>query len=174
MVILLKTMTDKIPLDDISIRTDLRNGDMGYVIYLHGLLYGREYNFGVQFETYVAKGLWEFYEQYSPKRNRVWVCEHDDRMVGFLLLMDRGHAAQLRYFIIESEYRGIGLGKKLMTLYMDFLRECGYKKSYLWTTHELHTAIALYKKFGFTLTEEKGSTTFGKPLTEQRYDLILS
>ena len=55
----------------------------------------------------------------------------------------------------------------------DFLRECGYKSSYLWTTHELHAAIALYKKFGFTLTEEKESTTFGKLLTEQRYDLVL-
>ena len=167
-------MPTKPSLDDISIRTELRNGDMGYVIYLHGLLYGREYNFGVQFETYVAEGLCEFYEKYDPKRNRVWICEHEEKMVGFLLLMDRGEAAQLRYFIIEPEYRGIGLGKKLMNLYMDFMRECGYKRSYLWTTHELHTAIALYKKFGFMLTEEKESTTFGKLLTEQRYDLTLS
>lgn len=167
-------MANKIPLDDISIRTKLRHGDMGYVIYLHGLLYGREYNFGIQFETYVAEGLCEFHEHYDPKRNRVWVCEHDERMIGFLLLMDRGDAAQLRYFLIEPEYRGIGLGTKLMNLYMDFLRECGYRKSYLWTTHELHTAISLYKKFGFTLTEEKESTTFGRPLIEQRYDLILS
>lgn len=166
-------MPTKPSLNDISIRTELHHGDMGYVIYLHGLLYGREYNFGVQFETYVAKGLCEFYKQYDPKRNCVWVCEDNGRMIGFLLLMDRGEAAQLRYFIIESEYRGIGLGKRLMSLYMDFMRECGYKKSYLWTTHELHTGIALYKKFGFTLTEEKESTTFGKPLTEQRYDLIL-
>ena len=167
-------MPTKPSLDDIYIRTELHNGDMGYVIYLHGLLYGREYNFGVQFETYVAEGLCEFYEGYDPKRNRVWVCEFDGKMVGFLLLMDRGEAAQLRYFIIEPEYRGIGLGKKLMNLYMGFMRECGYKKSYLWTTHELHTAIALYKKFGFMLTEEKESTTFGKLLTEQRYDLTLS
>lgn len=180
MMILLNTMSTKASLNDISIRTELRHGDMGYVIYLHGLLYGREYNFGVQFETYVAEGLCEFYEGYDPKRNRVWVCEHKrsspadrEKMVGFLLLMDRGKAAQLRYFIIAPEYRGIGLGKKLMTLYMDFLRECGYKSSYLWTTHELHAAIALYKKFGFTLTEEKESTTFGKLLTEQRYDLVL-
>jgi peptidyl-dipeptidase Dcp len=166
-------MSTKPSLDDISIRTELRHGDIGYVIYLHGLLYGREYNFGVQFETYVAKGLCEFYEQYNPKRNRIWVCEHRRKMIGFLLLMDRGETAQLRYFLIAPEYRGIGLGTKLMNLYMDFMRECGYKTSYLWTTHELHTAIALYRKFGFTLTEEKESTAFGKPLTEQRYDLIL-
>jgi GNAT superfamily N-acetyltransferase len=165
---------NNVSLDDISIRTDLRPGDIGYVIYLHGALYGKEYGYGVQFESYVAKGLCEFYEKYDPKRNRVWVCEHKDRMIGFLLLMDRGESAQLRYFLIEPEYRGIGLGSKLLNLYVDFLNECGYKSSYLWTTHELSTAASLYKRLGFQLTEEKESTAFGKPLTEQRYDLIFS
>ena len=56
---------------------------------------------------------------------------------------------------------------------MDFLHERGYKKSYLWTTHELSAAAVLYKRLGFQLTEEKESTAFGKSLTEQRYDLIL-
>src|SRR6266508_5589515 len=165
---------NKISLDDISIRTEFRPGDLGYVIYRHGALYSKEYGYGVQFESYVAKGLCEFYEKYDPKRNRVWVCEHNQQMIGFLLLMDRGEAAQLRYFLIEPEYRGIGLGLKLLNLYMDFLRECGYKESYLWTTHELTTAAALYKRLGFQLTEEKESTAFGKPLKEQRYDLVLS
>jgi peptidyl-dipeptidase Dcp len=163
----------KISLDDISIRTTLQAGDIGYVTYLHGVLYKREYNYGIQFEGYVAKGLCEFYEQYNPERNRIWACEHNDRMIGFLLLMARGEAAQLRYFLIEPQYRGLGLGRKLLNLYMIFLRECGYKESYLWTTHELTTAAFLYKQFGFQLTDEKESASFGKPLREQRYDLIL-
>ncbi len=166
-------MNNDISLENISIRTELRPGDIGYVIYMHGDLYGTEYGYGIQFETYVAKGLCEFYEKYNPERNRVWVCEHRDRMVGFLLLMDRGEAAQLRYFLIQPECRGIGLGSKLINLYMDFLRECGYRKSYLWTTHELSTAAFLYKRVGFQLTEEKESTAFGKPLREQRYDWVL-
>jgi peptidyl-dipeptidase Dcp len=162
-----------VSLNDISLRTTLRPGDIGYVTYLHGALYAKEYSYGIQFESYVARGLCEFYERYNPERNRVWVCEHNDRMIGFLLLMDRGDAAQLRYFLIEPEYRGIGLGSKLLDLYMDFLSGCGYRASYLWTTHELSAAAFLYKKLGFQLTEEKESTAFGKPLREQRYDLIL-
>ena len=160
-------------LDDISIRTLLRPGDLGYVIHMHGALYSRDCGFGLQFESYVAKGLCEFYEKYDPSRSRAWVCEHQDRMIGFLSLMDRGHAAQLRYFLIEPEYRGIGLGKKLLGLYMDFLHACGYEASYLWTTHELATAVALYRRFGFQLTEEKDSTAFGRPVLEQRYDLVV-
>jgi peptidyl-dipeptidase Dcp len=95
-------------------------------------------------------------------------------MIGFLLLMDRGQAAQLRYFLIEPRCRGIGLGSKLMNLDMDFLHMCGYRESYLWTTHELTTAASLYKRHGFQLTQEKESTAFGKPLREQRYDLMVS
>ncbi len=164
---------NKVSLPDIFIRTELRPGDIGYVTYLHGALYSREYDYGLQFESYVAKGLCEFYEKYNPERSRIWACEHNHHMIGFLLLMDRNSAAQLRYFLIEPEYRRIGLGTKLLNLYMEFLRDCGYKESYLWTTHELYAAASLYKRLGFQLTEEKESTAFGKLLREQRYDLIL-
>lgn len=165
---------NRISLDDISIRTELQPGDIGYVTYLHGALYDKEYGYSMQFENYVAKGLCEFYERYDPHRSRIWACEHDNRIIGFLLLMDRGDAAQLRYFLIEPEYRGIGLGSKLLRLYMDFLGQCGYPRSYLWTTHELTAAASLYSRFGFALTEERQSNAFGKPVREQRYDLIVS
>jgi len=165
------TASEAISLDDILIRTDLRPGDIGYVTYLHGYLYHKEYGFDVGFEAYVAQGLHEFYRQYDPATNRVWVCEHAGKIIGFLLLMNRGKAAQLRYFILAPGYRGIGLGKKLMDLYMAFLKDCGYESSYLWTTHELHAAASLYTRHGFRLTEEKLSDAFGKPLTERRYDL---
>jgi peptidyl-dipeptidase Dcp len=56
---------------------------------------------------------------------------------------------------------------------MDFIRGCGYRKAFLWTTHELTTAARLYSSAGFRLTEEKESTAFGKPVTERRYDLLL-
>jgi GNAT superfamily N-acetyltransferase len=164
--------SDKI-LDDIQIRTQLKPGDLGYVIYRHGKLYGDEYNYGVSFETYVGAGMYEFYKNYNPEMDRVWICEDNSIIVGFVLLMHReNNTAQLRYFYLEPGYRGIGLGKKLMQLYMDFLKDKCYQSSYLWTTHELQTAASLYTRHGFTLTEEKESTAFGKSLKEQRYDLL--
>ena len=81
--------------------------------------------------------------------------------------------AQLRYFILEPEFRGIGLGSKLMNLYMEFFHHCRYKKSYLWTINEFVNATNLYKKTGFKLTEEKESDRFGKRTIEQRYDLLI-
>ena len=161
-------------LASITIRTELKPGDLGYVIYRHGKLYDEEYHYGISFETYVALGMHEFYGKYNSALDRVWICEHQKKIIGFLLLMHReNNAAQLRYFYIEPEYRGIGLGKKMMELYMDHLKDKGYQSSYLWTTDELHAAAALYRRHGFILTEEKQSTTFRKPLKEQRYELIV-
>ncbi|MEO8664876.1 MAG: GNAT family N-acetyltransferase [Ignavibacteria bacterium] len=166
-------MKNSVSLNDIRIRNDLRSGDIGAVIQLHGVLYAKEYNYGIEFETYVAAGLNEFYEKYEPHKSRLWIAEHKDKIVGFILLLDRGEAAQLRFFLIAPEYRGIGLGRKLMELYMAFFKSCGYKSSYLWTTHELIPAIDIYKKFGFIIAEEKETNKFGKKLIEQKYELIL-
>ena len=162
----------RLNLEDITIRNTLEPGDLGYVIYLHGSLYGREYGYGIQFESYVAQGLCEFYSRYDPGKDRVWICQHGQRIVAFLLLMHReGGSAQLRYFLVQPEYRGLGLGTHLMELFMECLAERGYRSAYLWTTHELAAAASLYTRHGFTLTEEKESVGFGKPLREQRYDL---
>ncbi len=157
-------------LDDIVIRTALRPGDLGYITYLHGRMYNDEYNFGVEFEAYVAKTLAEFYEQYDVETNRFWICEHDNKIIGCIALMNRGDAAQLRYFLVLPQYRGIGLGKKLMGLYMDFLRQCNYRKSFLLTTDELGAAAKLYTSHGFKMTERIPSNAFGKSLIEQRYE----
>lgn len=161
-------------LNDIIIRTKLKPGDIGYIIHLHGNLYKKEYNYGIEFEVYVAEGLAEFYRKYNQEYDKVWICEHQNKIIGFLLSEHRGDAAQFRYFIILPEYRGIGLGNKLMELFIQHVKNKNYKSAYLWTTKELETAAHLYNKYGFELSEEKESGAFGKFVTEQRYHLHLS
>lgn len=163
-----------VKLEDISIRNELRPGDLGYVIYLHGILYSQEYGYGLGFENYVAGGLHEFIANFDAQKDVVWVCEHGNKIVGFLSLVNRGQkSAQLRYFLLHPTFRGVGLGKKLIHDFMSQIRKKGYSHIYLWTTQEQQAAASLYTRLGFRLTEEKHSTSFGKPLTEQRYDLFL-
>ncbi len=160
-----------ISIDDISIRTELRPGDFGAVVQMHGSLYKQEFDYGIEFEIIVAKGLLEFYELHTPEKSCVWIGEYRNEIVGFVLLLERGTAAQLRFFIVSPGFRNIGLGKKLMQLFLGFLKSAGYKSGYLWTTNEQTTAAKLYSKFGFTLTQELQSNRFGKPLKEQRWEL---
>jgi len=161
-------------IDEISIRTELKPGDLGYITYLHGAIYSKEYNYGIEFESYVAAGMHEFYSHYNSNKDRAWICEHNDKIVGCLFLIHRDDiTAQLRFFLLLPAYRGIGLGKKLMELYVSFMKENGFQRSYLWTTSELHDAAALYTRFGFKLTAEKESVAFGKHVIEQKYEMQL-
>lgn len=158
-----------------KIRTVLLPGDLGYVAYLHGWLYGKELGYRLNFEGYVLEGLQEFAKQYDANKDRVWVCEDKQKIVGFLMgLCREGEIIQLRYFILHPDYRGLGLGKQLMDQFMTYMRDYGYKRAFLWTTNEQGAAISLYKHYGFYLTEEKDSHAFGKTLIEQRYDLDLT
>lgn len=182
----------------VTIRTQLEPGDLGYIAYLHGRIYDKENQYGLGFESYVLDGLGEFGSHYDPEKDRVWVCEHGREMVGCVVGVHREEkesahirdtsvhirdtsvhsrassvrirALQLRYFILLPEYRGTGLGKRLMELFMEYVRDHGYEKAYLWTTNEQHAAISLYTRYGFRLTEEKESMAFDKPLRERKYE----
>jgi peptidyl-dipeptidase Dcp len=160
-------------LNDITIRTHFNSEDLKVVAIMHDQIYSFENSFGPQFINYVKEGLEEFLRNYDPTNNRVWIAEYKGKTVGFIFLMNRGKTAQLRYFLIDSSMRGIGLGKKMMNLFMEFLKECKYESCYLWTVNELRTAAHLYISNGFKLVEEKESTAFGKLLIEQKYELII-
>jgi peptidyl-dipeptidase Dcp len=139
------------------------------------LLHQEEHGFGIGFEMYCFTAMQEFYENYDPEKDRMWICEHHKTIIGSLLLMHRdNNSSQLRFFYIDKEYRGIGLGKKLMQLFVDFLKEKGYQSSYLWTVKGLDAAGSLYTRHGFILTEEIQSNAFGKTVTEQRFDLTVT
>lgn len=155
-----------------ALRYSFRPGDIGEIIRLHGTVYSNERNHGAAFEAYVAAGMAEFFHCYDAARDRIWLYEDGARLVAMLFLMHREAGAQLRYFLVLPEYRGRGLGKDLMSRYMRALHEIGYGYSFLWTTHELDAAAALYRRHGFVLCEEQPSTRFGRPLVEQKYEWL--
>jgi len=155
-----------------TIRNTLLPGDLGQVAALHGQIYSSENEFGIGFEVYVMKSLVEFYDQYELEKDKVWVVESLGVMVGFLLLIHRpDNIAQLRYFVLQQAFRGIGLGKKLMNEWMDFYRLKGYSGAYLYTTLGLDRAVGLYEKAGFKKVYAADSTNFGVKLTEVYYEL---
>lgn len=157
----------------LTIRNTLKSGDLGQIAALHGEIYAEEHGFGLGFEAYVMESLVEFYRQYDSQKDKVWVVEDHDKMVGFLLLMHRPeNQAQLRYFILEKNYRRIGFGRKLITEWMEFYRENGYAGAYLYTTSGLDPAVHLYESFGFRKVSERHSEDFGVPLKEMCYRLI--
>lgn len=160
-------------LPDISVRNEIKPGDLGRIATIHGELYADEFGYGLNFEAYVLKGLGEFAQKFDAWQDHVWICEHNDQIAGCLFAQHRESAVQLRYFIFLPEYRGLGLGKILMDEFIGFMKSRGYRQAYLWTTDEQRSAAFLYEKYGFVLTEEKQSDAFDKVLTERKYELTL-
>lgn len=158
----------------ITIRHQIKSGDIGYVLYLHGLLCGEEYGLDHTFEADVAASLAEFYSSFNPRRDRLWLAEKNGQILGSIAIVGRSKSeAQLRWYLIHPSSRGLGLGKTLLDEAIKFCRGCNYQTIYLWTFDELIKALALYKRAGFELAEEKLHSVWGRNLREQRYLLKL-
>jgi len=158
----------------ITLRTDLRPGDVGAIVLLHGILYAREYGFDSTFEAYVAEPLTEFVRAGSD-RERLWLAEQDGVIVGCIAIVAASpETAQLRWFLVEPTVRGAGLGKRLLQESIAFSRHCGYKNIILWTVSALTAAAHLYQAAGFRKVEEKPGHLWGVDVVEEKYELQLS
>jgi len=159
----------------IAIRSDLRPGDLGRIVALHGEIYAREYGFGAGFEAYVCETLAEFGRSVQPERDRLWIAEIDGRLAGSIGILGRaGNAAQLRCLLLAPEGRGYGLGRRLIETAIAFCRDAGYASVFLWTVQGLPAAAHLYAAAGFTRTDVLPPSDWGVPVVEERYELALS
>lgn len=148
-------------------------GDLGYIAYRHGVLYTEEYNLDPVFERYVLESLMKYAD--SRQGGEIWVAEADGQVVGFIgLVRIDEETAQLRWFLIEPEFRGIGLGKQLITAALDYCRQKKYKKVFLWTFQGLDVACHLYKSFGFIPTQQAENNIWKQGIMEEKWDLLLS
>ncbi|HEV2837053.1 MAG TPA: GNAT family N-acetyltransferase [Pyrinomonadaceae bacterium] len=157
-----------------NIRTQIEPGDVGYIIYLHGLLYAREYDLDRTFEGDVAIKMGEFLKAYDPTRDHFAIAEMDGRTVGCIFINGLSdEIAQLRWFLVHPDARGRGLGHQLINNAIEFCRDRGFEKVRLWTISELKTAAHLYKQAGFVVTREETHEIWGATRTEQEYELQL-
>jgi GNAT superfamily N-acetyltransferase len=81
---------------------------------------------------------------------------------------------QLRWYFVDPALRGLGIGRELIVSALTFAKQRGYKKIILWTVDQLDRALSIYEKNGFSLTEEKKHTIWGRELNEQCYEKSLS
>lgn len=155
------------------IRNTKQPGDLGYIIYLHGILYARECGFDSTFEPYVAIPLSNFMKENNP-RSRIWIAEENNKIQGCMAIVCiDDENAQLRWFLLETSIRGKGIGKTILEEGIRFCKEQGYKSIILWTVNLMEAAIHLYEKYGFMLMEEKEHAVWGRELIEQKYELKL-
>ena len=158
----------------VTLRHQLRPGDIGWVIHRHGIVYARERGWDHRFEAYVAQALVAFALHHDPARERLWLAETAEGIVGSIAIVSaEADAAQLRWFLVESESRGLGIGARLIDEALAFCRMTGRRSIHLWTVAGLETAASLYAGRGFRLTDRVPGRPWGFEVVEERHELRL-
>jgi GNAT superfamily N-acetyltransferase len=151
-------------------------GVLGKITELHAIYYNEHWGFDISFETQVAMELCEFMTRFQPETDGFWVALAGSRFGGAVAI-DGSRAneegARLRWFIVEPDLQGLGIGSNLIRTAVEFCIKAGHKQIYLWTFKGLDPARHLYEREGFRLAEEHDVSQWGTRIEEQMFVLSL-
>ena len=84
----------------------------------------------------------------------IWLAKAGDEIVGTVGIMPEGHGIfELIKMCVAESWRGRGISKLLMETCLQKVKELGGEKLFLFSNHQLQTALKLYTKYGFKNVE---------------------
>lgn len=87
---------------------------------------------------------------YAPPNGRLLIAEIEGRAAGCVALRRLDQSiCEMKRLYIRPEFRGAGLGRKLVTAIMAEGRAIGYRRMRLDTLPQMGAAQALYESLGF-------------------------
>ncbi|MEM9278584.1 MAG: GNAT family N-acetyltransferase [Pseudomonadota bacterium] len=158
-----------------KIETGYKPGLIGSIVEMHARYYSITSGFGPEFEAKVAAGLADFIPRLENPQNQIWHVSSDDKISASIAIdgEDLGNnTAHLRWFIVDDNMRGTGIGNNLTGLALDFCDAQRFERCVLWTFEGLDAARRLYEKNGFELVEEWEGDQWGSVVTEQRFERL--
>jgi putative acetyltransferase len=94
--------------------------------------------------------LFDLKQHYFDRGGHFAVLTDADRIIGTVGLFNLGKGTvELRKMYLAAEYRGRGLGKRLLEHALSTARALGFRRVTLETASVLQEAISLYEKSGF-------------------------
>lgn len=159
---------------DIKIRP-YQEKDISYVIDRQLSLYESERQFTTEiWKNYLTQGVISLVEKFDPEKDCMLILECDHNASGCIAITHTDdHVAQLRYFFLEPELRGLGVGTELLNTALEFCRQKKYSHVFLWTVSAQESARILYKNAGFQITETSENNNWGTPVLEEKWWLDL-
>lgn len=90
------------------------------------------------------------YLRKTDSKQPVVVALDDERVVGCVYLYDLSRReAEIKRLYVRNEYRGLGLGRRLMNALIETAERNGYSTLRLDTTPSMNSAQHLYSELGF-------------------------
>jgi len=157
----------------LEIRRGYEPGLIGRVGELHGRYYATAWGVGAQFEIMMTREFCDFIERYDPEWDIVLSALIDGVVVGSISILGRkpeADSAQLRFFLVDPQYQGRGAGKALLNAALEWCRERGFRKVFLWTVDHLPQSRQLYERAGFRVTTQCIDDRYSAPLTSLKME----
>lgn len=152
-----------------------RETDVEYVIAGQLALYAAEYGFTSHvWNDYLMGGVQDFVRRFDGTRDCMYIAERDGKSCGCIAITHTDDkTAQLRFYFMKKECRGMGAGHQLIDRAIGFCRKAGYGNVFLWTFSTLDAARHLYEDKGFRITETQVNNDWGEPILEEKWELDL-
>lgn len=130
---------------------ECKYGERADVIKFLVQITGKEFGFS-NWKDYFEHKL---VEKYKNGKNNFWIAlNKNNQVIGTCGgLQQSEDTIKMNCFYINSNYRGLGIGKELYDLFIEFAKEQNYKEIILCTFKEFDIAIKFYEKRGFKLYE---------------------
>lgn len=154
---------------EISIRDYFLSEDLQLLIEKQRQFYAEAHGWDDTFLAYLQ-------ETFDAKIEKIWIAESGGKFAGSVGLVKHDEkTVQLRWFLVDADFRGRGLGTQLLDHLVAYCQDMKFDRIFLWTVSTMAEARPLYKKFGFRISEVKQEASlWGQQLTEERWDLELS
>ena len=159
-----------------NIRRELRPGELGAIVSLHGRIYSSEYGVDPSFEAFVGSSIVRAALRGWPEeQGGIWVVESGGRLSGSVGYTDEGDGTTvLRWVLLEPSLRGRGLGRRLISELIEEVRAGGFSRIRLETFSELRGAARIYRDHGFEVIHTETGPRWGREeITYQHYELVL-
>lgn len=154
---------------EISIRDYFLSEDLQLLIEKQRQFYAEAHGWDDTFLAYLQ-------ETFDADIEKIWIAESGGKFAGSVGLVKHDEkTVQLRWFLVDADFRGRGLGTQLLEHLVAYCQDMKFDRIFLWTVSTMAEARPLYEKFGFRISEVKQEAPlWGQQLTEERWDLELS
>lgn len=138
------------------------------------MYYSNDWGFDVTFETQVGSEFSEFMRGFREKIDGFWVATISGEFTDSVAIDGseaRNNSARLRWFIMMPRFQGSVIGRLLLRKSIEFCKEAGYKRVYLWAFKGLEAGRYLYEREGFRLCKAHEVRQWGQDIIEQMYGI---
>ncbi|KIU11078.1 hypothetical protein SC09_Contig25orf01033 [Bacillus subtilis] len=124
---------------EISIRDYFLSEDLQLLIEKQRQFYAEAHGWDDTFLAYLQ-------ETFDAKIEKIWIAESGGKFAGsFGLVKHDEKTVQLRWFLVDADFRGRGLGTQLLEHLVAYCQDMKFDQIFLWTVSTMAEARPLYK-----------------------------